>query len=60
MKKISTASASGAVYTRSELMAAAPRFGTTPEMVAGAMRRAGKAGMTLAEAEQAIQNFLGR
>lgn len=49
-----------AVYTKEELMAAASAFGVKPEVVAGALRLAGKDAMTKAEAEQAIQAFLSR
>jgi len=48
------------VYSRDELIAAAFSFGVKPEVVAGAMRLAGKDSMTRAEAERAIRKFLER
>jgi hypothetical protein len=48
------------VYSRDELIAAASSFGVKPEVVAGALRLAGKDSMTKAEAEKAIKNFLER
>ena len=47
-------------YTRAELMAGSGRFGVRPEVVAGALKLAGKSEMTLSEAERAIQTFLRR
>ena len=47
-------------YNRSELIAAASSFGVKPEVVAGALRLAGKDTMTKAEAEKAIKDFLKR
>lgn len=49
-----------AVYTREELLAGAYAFGVKPEIVAGALRLAGKDAMTKTEAEQAIKAFLQR
>lgn len=49
-----------AVYSREELIAGAAAFGVKPEVVAGALRLAGKDAMTKAEAEQAIKAFLNR
>jgi len=47
------------VYTREELFAAAKgAFGVNPEVVAGALAKAGKTEMTRDEAEKAIKNFL--
>jgi hypothetical protein len=48
------------VYSRDELIAAAVSFGVKPEVVAGALRLAGKDSMTRAEAEKAIKAFLER
>lgn len=48
------------VYSRDELIAAAFSFGVKPEVVAGALRLAGKDSMTRAEAEKAIKQFLAR
>jgi len=47
-------------YSRSELMAAASSFGVKPEVVAGALKLAGKDTMTKAEAEKAVKDFLER
>jgi hypothetical protein len=48
------------VYSRDELIAAASSFGVRPEVVAGALRLAGKDAMTRAEAQVAIAKFLQR
>jgi len=48
------------VYTREELLEGAYAFGVKPEIVAGALRLAGKDAMTKAEAEKAIKAFLER
>lgn len=48
------------VYSRSELIEAASSFGVKPEVVAGALKLAGKESMTKAEAERAIKSFLQR
>ena len=48
------------VYSRSELIEAASSFGVKPEVIAGALRLAGKDSMTRAEAEKAIKRFLER
>ena len=47
-------------YSRSELIRAASSFGVKPEVVAGALRLAGKDSMTRPEAEKAIKRFLQR
>jgi len=47
-------------YSRSELIAAASSFGVKPEVMAGALKLAGKDTMTKAEAEKAIKDFLKR
>jgi len=47
-------------YNRSELIAAASSFGVKPEVIAGALKLAGKDTMTKAEAEKAIKDFLER
>ena len=47
-------------YSRSELIAAASSFGVKPEVVAGALKLAGKDTMTKTEAEKAIKDFLKR
>ena len=48
------------VYSRGELIAAASSFGVKPEVIAGALKLAGKDTMTKAEAEKAIKDFLKR
>lgn len=48
------------VYSRSELIEAASSFGVKPEVVAGALKLAGKDSMTKADAEKAIKKFLER
>ncbi len=48
------------VYSRDELIAAASSFGVKPEVVAGALRLAGKDSLTRTEAEKAIKIFLER
>ena len=48
------------VYNRSELIEAALSFGVKPEIVAGALKLAGKDTMTKAEAEKAVKDFLER
>lgn len=48
------------VYSRDELIAAASSFGVKPEVVAGALRLAGKDVMTKTEVEKAIKAFLER
>ena len=48
------------VYNRSELIEAALSFGVKPEIVAGALKLAGKDSMTKTEAEKAIKVFLKR
>jgi hypothetical protein len=48
------------VYTRNELIAAASSFGVKPEVVAGALKLAGKDMMTKTEAEKAVKDFLER
>ena len=47
-------------YSRSELIAAASSFGVKPEVMAGALKLAGKDTMTKAEAEKAIKLYLER
>jgi len=47
-------------YSREELINAASSFGVKPEVVAGAMRLAGRDSMTRGEAEKAIKRFLER
>ncbi len=49
-----------AVYSRSELIAAASSFGVKPEVVAGALKMVAKDCMTKAEAKEAIKKFLER
>jgi len=48
------------VYGRSELIASASSFGVKPEVMAGALKLAGKDAMTKAEAKKAIKDFLER
>ena len=47
-------------YSRSELIEAASSFGVKPEVVAGALKLAGKDKMTKSEAEKAIKLYLER
>ena len=47
-------------YSRSELIAAASSFGVKPEVVAGALKLAGKDSMTKADVEKVIKKFLER
>jgi len=47
-------------YSRDELIAAASSFGVKPEVVAGALKLAGKDSMTKADVENAIKKFLER
>ena len=49
-----------ACYSRNELIAAASSFGVKPEVMAGALKLAGKESMTKTEAEKAIKAFLER
>ncbi len=49
-----------AVYGRDELMAAAASFGVKAEVVAGALKLAGRDAMTRKEAEAAIKRFMER
>jgi hypothetical protein len=55
-----TATIEEPVYSRSELIEAASSFGVKPEVVAGALKLAGKESMTKTEAEKAIKDFLKR
>lgn len=55
-----TATIEEPVYSRSELIAAASSFGVKPEVMAGALKLAGKGTMTKAEAEKAVKDFLER
>ena len=55
-----TETKSRTVYSRSELIEAAYSFGVKPEVVAGALKLAGKESMTRPEAEKAIKRFLER
>ena len=48
------------VYSRSELIEAAFSFGVKPEVMAGALKLAGKESMTKTEAEKAIKLYLER
>lgn len=48
------------VYNRSELIAAASSFGVKPEVMAGALKLAGKDTMTKTEAEKAVKLYLER
>lgn len=47
-------------YTREELIAGAAAFGVRPEIMAGALRLAGRDRLTRAEAEQAVKTYLMR
>lgn len=51
---------SEARYSRSELIAAASSFGVKPEVMAGALKLAGKESMTKTEVKEAIKKFLER
>lgn len=58
-KNTAPAPAGETVYTREELLAGSlAAFGVQPEMLAGAMRVAGKTEMTRTEAREAIDKFL--
>ena len=58
--KLKTDKTTTPVYSRSELIAAASSFGVKPEVMAGALKLAGKDTMTKAEAEKAVKDFLER
>jgi len=47
-------------YSRTEILGAASSFGVRLEVLAGALRMAGKNAMTRAEVEEAIKQFKGR
>lgn len=47
-------------YSKQEIQAAAPAFGVSPDVMAGALRRVDKDRLTRAEAEKAIQDFKKR
>jgi len=47
-------------YSKEELLASASAFGVMPEVMAGALKLAGKDIMTKAEAEKAVKDFLER
>lgn len=47
-------------YSRGELIVSASSFGVKPEVMAGALKLAGKDTMTKAEAEKAVKDFLER
>jgi len=55
-----TVQQSEARYGRNELIDAASSFDVKPEVVAGALKLAGKDTMTKTEAEKAIKDFLKR
>lgn len=59
-KEDTTVQVQETVYSREELIDAASSFGVKPEVVAGALRLAGKDTMTKTEAEKAIKDFLKR
>ncbi len=48
------------LYSRNELIGAASSFGVKPEVMAGALKLAGKNEMTKTEAERAVKRFLER
>ena len=58
--KAGEAQAEASEYERVDLMRAAHAFGTTPEVVSGMLRWAGKTRMTRAEAQAALDEFLAR
>jgi len=47
-------------YSRNELITAASSFGVKPEVMAGALKLAGKDTLTKSEAEKAIKLYLER
>lgn len=47
-------------YSRSEIIGAAVSFGVMPELMAGAMKLAGKNHLTRSEIEKAIRQFKKR
>ncbi|MDQ0175234.1 oligoribonuclease [Bacillus chungangensis] len=47
-------------YSRSEIIGAAASFGVMPELMAGAMKLAGKNHLTRSEIEKAIRQFKKR
>jgi len=47
-------------YSRGELITAASSFGVKPEVMAGALKLAGKDTMTKSEAEKVIKLYLER
>lgn len=49
-----------AVYSKDELISTADAFDVKPEVIAGALKLAGKDEMTKKEAEKAIKAFLER
>lgn len=59
-EKVITQKQPNDLYGRSELIEAASSFGVKPEVVAGALKFAGKDSMTKTEAEKAIKAFLER
>ncbi|MCL6597943.1 MAG: oligoribonuclease [Alicyclobacillus macrosporangiidus] len=59
-KSEAAASESQDTYSKAEIIAAARAFGTTPHVVAGALRRIDKERLTRSEAEAAIKSFLER
>lgn len=48
------------LYSRSELIEAASSFGVKPEVIAGALKLAGKDNMTKEEAKRAIKKYMER
>lgn len=46
-----------ALYSKAELIAAARQFGVSQDIMAGALRLAGKETLTREEAEKAIQDY---
>ncbi len=55
-----TAKQPESLYGRNELIGAASSFGVKSEVMAGALRLAGKDEMTKAEAKSAVKRFLER
>lgn len=47
-------------YTKREVLDASARFGVSPDVMAGALRNAGKENYTRADIEKAIQDFKKR
>lgn len=60
MRRQSRQASNETQYSRDDLIAGAAAFGVRPEVVAGALRLAGRDRMSRREAEEAIRRFLKR